>query len=196
MRRAERRRARRGGDEAEFETFYRLHERRVRHFVRRRVQPTDADDIIDETFYAAWRHFDRLRANPAQQVGWLFITARNQMLNHFRSAQRRSRLAERLTSLAPAAPVETPFDVTSSDKIVMDEHFTDVFTQLSDDDRFILSLVAWDECTTAELAAVLGCSESAAKSRLSRARERFRHRADDVQRQQREGGDETDERRA
>ncbi|TCC57419.1 sigma-70 family RNA polymerase sigma factor [Kribbella pittospori] len=45
--------------------------------------------------------------------------------------------------------------------------------QLSDADRELLSLVAWEGLDTAQLAAALGCSRNSAAVRLHRARRRL-----------------------
>jgi len=61
---------------------------------------------------------------------------------------------------------------------------------LRDDDQEILRLVAWDGLATAQLALVLGCSPSAARTRLHRARSRLAARlgiGPDLQRYARAG---------
>ena len=50
----------------------------------------------------------------------------------------------------------------------------DALAALRDKERDILQMAYWDELSTAEIAGVLGCSESAAKVRLHRARAAFR----------------------
>ena len=47
------------------------------------------------------------------------------------------------------------------------------FGELSDDDRELLGLVAWEGLDHSGIAAVLGCSKGAARVRLHRARKRF-----------------------
>jgi RNA polymerase sigma-70 factor (ECF subfamily) len=48
------------------------------------------------------------------------------------------------------------------------------FESLSERDREVLRLVHWESLSTREAAAVLGCSETAMKVRLHRARSRLR----------------------
>jgi hypothetical protein len=50
--------------------------------------------------------------------------------------------------------------------------------QLSPSDREVLRLAAWEELTPVELATAVGCSTSAAKTRLHRARRRLEHKLD------------------
>ncbi|MFI7634921.1 RNA polymerase sigma factor [Nonomuraea sp. NPDC049400] len=49
----------------------------------------------------------------------------------------------------------------------------EAFKRLSDDDRELLALVAWEGLSGAEIAKVLGCSRGAARIRLHRARKRL-----------------------
>ena len=46
--------------------------------------------------------------------------------------------------------------------------------QLSPQDRALLTLFYWDELNLHEIAAAVGCNVNAAKTRLYRARERFK----------------------
>lgn len=193
MTRAGRWRFPRGADGSDFDSFYLRHVGRVHRFLLRRVQPVDADDISDQVFLAAWRRFDQIQGDPSHEIGWLFVTARQQLLNHFRSVRRRQRLEARLASHEQPA-ITVPNSFQSRDDFFTDPQYARAFARLSDDDRFILTLVAWDECTTDELSATLDCSKAAAKTRLSRARERFRQQMDQSRRSHTEEGDRPDER--
>lgn len=158
-----------GGDEwanaDDFERFYRAHLPRVRQFVARRVQEPDIDDVVVDTFTVAARRYDTLPTEAARQLGWLLGTARHTISNLHRSARRRRALFDRMRTLAPRTPT------TAAD---VDEKIWRALDRLSDDDLTILQLVAWDGCTTGEIAAFLGCSPGAAKTRLSRAKGRLR----------------------
>lgn len=171
---------RRGGKECgasvvdgDFEGFYRSHYDRVRRFVSRRVRRDDIDDVLVETFSIAFRRRADVPAEGPQQVGWLFVTARNVIGNHHRSARRATALTNRLAALAPTP--DLPPDPVRPAAYISDEEIERVFHALSEDDQFILTVVAWDECTPDELAVILDCTSGTAKTRLSRARARFRH---------------------
>lgn len=127
--------------------------------------------MVVETFSIALRRSHNVPREMPQQVGWLLVTARHVIGNHHRSAKRFQALTERLRTLAPRA--EPPAEADRRD-FIGDQEIERAFQALPESDRFILTLVAWDECTPDELAAVLGCSSGAAKTRLSRARARFR----------------------
>ncbi|MFF5302517.1 RNA polymerase sigma factor [Streptomyces sp. NPDC013161] len=75
--------------EAQFTEVYRAHYEDVLRFVRRRAHPMNVDDVVGETFLAAWR---RRRELPEDARPWLFGTARNLMLNANRGMRRQSAL--------------------------------------------------------------------------------------------------------
>jgi hypothetical protein len=62
--------------EAQFTNVYRAHYEDALRFVRRRAHPMNVDDIVGETFLAAWRRRRELPGNPRP---WLFGAARNVM---------------------------------------------------------------------------------------------------------------------
>ena len=134
--------------------------RRVRH-------PEDAAEVIAETFATLWRRFDSCPRDDELRP-WLFGVARRAIANQRRGARRRSALAERLVANLDDAAVESilPTDETSP--------LARAFAGLSEADRELLSLVAWEGLTRDELATALGTSRAVVRLRLHRARKRLR----------------------
>ena len=128
----------------------------------RGISGADADDVVAETFTIAWRRFDDIPADAA--IPWLYGVARNVVRNHARREKRRTalqRVAPRdLVAHAPDEPSDTRVLRAALDA-------------LRDDDREVLRLVAWDGVDAAQLPIALGCSPSAARVRLHRARKRL-----------------------
>jgi len=133
----------------------------VRRYVWRR-EPTDADDVVAETFLVAWRRLDDV---PSDARPWLIGVARNVRLNARRSARRQQALGSRLSEAAPAAVVAEP--AAASDAVQA------ALAQLSETDREVLLLSIWDDLDRAAIADVLGCSQPNVSLRLHRARRRF-----------------------
>jgi RNA polymerase sigma-70 factor, ECF subfamily len=133
----------------------------VRAYAWRRA-PDLADDIVAETFATAWQHLD---AVPNEPLPWLLSVARNARLNAERGDRRRrereSRCAE--TDVAP------PF----TDAVEARAEVWAALRQLTERDREILLLAAWERLDRAGLATTLGCSKTAAGVRLFRARKRL-----------------------
>lgn len=131
--------------------------------LRRAATPEDAADVVAETFAVAWR---RIRQVPAERAAtlWLFGTARRVLANQRRGERRRRRLSLRLQ----AQPAQA--SQADGERVGELEVAKAALERLSAEQRDLLGLVAWEGLSTAELAAVLGCSQNAAKIRLHRAR--------------------------
>ena len=81
--------------------------------------------------------------------------------------RRRGALAERLTAeLDPSA-------LAAAAAPASDSRVARAFAALSEPDREILALLAWEGLTRAELSVALGVSRPVARLRLHRARRRF-----------------------
>jgi RNA polymerase sigma-70 factor, ECF subfamily len=136
------------------------------YVVRRVGNPEDAAEVIAETFATLWRRLDSCPADGDVRP-WLFGVARRVLANQRRGERRRSALAERLTIELDATT--TPLLAAGSDGRV-----ARAFAALSEADREVLSLMAWEGLSRAELSVVLGVSGAVVRLRLHRARRRFR----------------------
>jgi RNA polymerase sigma-70 factor (ECF subfamily) len=158
---------------ARFEELFTCHHDDVlRYFARRLDIRADAADLVAETFLIAWRRLDGVP--DGQILPWLYGVARRVLSNHRRGETRRHGLADRLRDdLRTVVPDPEPAAVEV-------QHAAEVFRQLSDTDRELLSLVAWEGLGTSQLAAALGCSRNAAMVRLHRARRRLERLLDNT----------------
>lgn len=143
-------------------TFNATYEAICGYVLRRCSSPHDAADVVAETFAIAWRRVDEMPTGDAARL-WLYGVARRVLANH-RRGERRRRL--RTTELRDeiAALVSDPLDASI---------IAEAFRGLSEDDREILGLVAWEGLDRDAIATVLGCSRSTVRVRLHRARTRF-----------------------
>jgi RNA polymerase sigma-70 factor, ECF subfamily len=152
----------RSADEREFDAFFDAHYPELRRFVIRRIEDRGgADDVLAEIFAIAWRRRDQL---PDPALPWLFGVCHRVIANRRRSAKRRARLFNRLAA--------TPVDLGRDPAEILAERseIARAFSQLSDSQREVLRLVAWDGLSTGDAAKVLGCSTAAFRVRLHRAR--------------------------
>jgi len=126
--------------------------------------PSDAQDAVADVFLTAWRRLDDLPGGDAARV-WLYATARRTLANQRRSRRRRAALAERLSL---AASTHEP----SSDP---GEYLVrEALRRLGPLDREVLLLSEWEGLSPAQIASVLRCPKVTVRSRLHRARRRFR----------------------
>jgi RNA polymerase sigma factor (sigma-70 family) len=151
-----------------FEAVYRELYAPICGYVLRRVrEPEDAAEAIAETFATLWRRFDRC-PQGGELRPWLYGVARRVIANQRRGARRRTALGERLFA---------SFDQAAFDAFDRPEDTSELaraFAGLSDSDRELLSLFAWEGLTRDEIAVALGTSRAVVRLRLHRARGRLR----------------------
>lgn len=147
-------------DVARFEDLHRRAFTALSAYALRRATAEDAADTVAETLLVAWRRLGEVPDAP-DDIPWLFGVARHVLANQRRSIRRRSALVRRLAQdIAPAARwrSEPSGDLAAA------------MARLTDDQRELLRLVAWEGLTTTQLAVALGCTPNAAAIRLHRAR--------------------------
>ncbi len=152
--------------EQRLRTLHHDHSARIFAYAARRTQNVaDAADVVAETFVVAWRRIDDVPAGD-EAAPWLFGVARNVLRNQHRGERRRRALDRRLGSeLSRAVPEGGPDDAV--------DDVTAALARLDDDDRELLTLLAWDGLERAELANAFGVSRATLRVRLHRARRRL-----------------------
>jgi RNA polymerase sigma-70 factor (ECF subfamily) len=136
-------------------------------YIKRRIYPlsyADVDDLIEEVLIIAWRRLDDIPSGA--EVPWLIGVARNVLRNAHRKFRRGEVVASQL--------MPSPPDPSAEDNVIADEGVRAALESLSEDDRDIVLLHAWDGRSAAEIGVILGLSTNAAAVRLSRAQDRFR----------------------
>jgi len=149
----------------EFEALYRATRSRLLAYAVRRSAPEDVQDVVAETYLQAWRHLADLPTDDLA-VLWLYGCARRVLANRRRGDQRRQALIERYgrQRLEPSqdpAPDHSALAARAA------------LRGLVEADREVLMLTAWEGLSHRELAETLGCSPTAARIRLMRARRRL-----------------------
>ncbi|MEV7427633.1 MULTISPECIES: RNA polymerase sigma factor [unclassified Streptomyces] len=154
--------------EAQFTEVYRAHYEDVLRFVRRRAHPMNVDDIVGETFLAAWRRRSEL---PDEPRPWLFGTARNAMQNAQRGMRRRSALVVHIqqSSEPDTAHLTPDMSARSDDRLDLGA----AWQGLAPADQEVLALHVWEELSARDAAKVLGCTRAAYAMRLTRAKRRL-----------------------
>ena len=146
------------------------HTAAVLAYALRRTSREDAADVVAETVLVAWRKLDEV--DEASALPWLYAVARRVLLSQQRATRRQLRIAERVAAAEPSALPETPAASPGSRRAL------DALAALPEKEREVLMLTAWEELSGSEAARVLGCSATAYRIRLHRARRRLREHLD------------------
>ena len=82
-------------------------------FVRRRVHPTHAEDVVGDVMLVAWRRLDDVPADPSAARAWLFGVARKTLQNTGRREHGTmpSRSASPKSGTVPRTLVTTPISL-------------------------------------------------------------------------------------
>jgi RNA polymerase sigma-70 factor (ECF subfamily) len=153
--------------EARFARLVHEHSPAVGNYIRRRLYPlslSDLDDLVEETMIVVWRRLDRVPDDA--ELPWMLGVARNVLRNARRSKTRRNAVEARL--------VPAQDDSSAEEHVIADESVRHALGALSEDDREIILLNAWDGLDTHALGVYFSISTNAAAVRLSRAQQRFR----------------------
>jgi RNA polymerase sigma-70 factor, ECF subfamily len=154
-------------EDALFTGLYRRHYRAVRDFCRRRVACDCVDDAVAETFLVAWRRLADVPAGDDAALVWLYGVAYRVIGHQWRSTARRRRLDGRLRAVVhrPASGADETAIYSVEYRLVLE-----AAARLAPTDAEVLRLVAWEQLSVADVAAVLGITPNAVTQRLHRAR--------------------------
>lgn len=139
-------------------------------FVRRRVHPARAEDIVSDAMLVAWRRLDDVPLDPSAARAWLFGVAYKTLQNTRRREEKQDAIAVRLAEVAhvAAAGVESPDAVANRLDVAA------AWPLLSAAHQEAIALSVLDGLTAPEAARVLGITPVAFRLRLSRARKALR----------------------
>ncbi len=153
------------GEQGAFEQIYAKYYEKVYSVARGiLLDADDAADAVQEIFTQVYKHlanFDR----RSKFGTWLFRIAVNRSIQFGRKTKYRLRQTELNEQISEERTPEA---------LVGDPDISVALSQLVPNDRALIVLFYWEEMSLAEIASSLDCSENAAKTRLYRARERFK----------------------
>ncbi|MEZ5289524.1 MAG: sigma-70 family RNA polymerase sigma factor [Vicinamibacterales bacterium] len=159
-----------GGNREAFAVLVARHQASVYRFARTLVaRPADAEDVLQQTFLAAWTSAARFRAEASVRT-WLFVIARNAAFSQRAREARRPETELPLDDLGMAAGWGSDDPETAALAAERRAALASAFEALPPADREVLTLRDLEGLSGDETAAVLGVSLPAMKSRLHRAR--------------------------
>lgn len=84
-----------GGSHVAFETVHNMYKARLAYYVKKMLDDwQDVEDIVSETFMSLWKSGENIQSD-LHLKNFLYITARNNALNHIKSKNRKSKVINR-----------------------------------------------------------------------------------------------------
>jgi RNA polymerase sigma factor (sigma-70 family) len=164
-----------GTDPELLEVFYLEHVEEVQRFVARRVGDRErAADLTAEIFLAAIDSAHRYRPRRGTPKAWLYGIARTLVANDRRRHGRERAREERFRGSALLDEEDTARMDARIDAAAQSRRLYAAMDRLPEAERAVLELVAIDELTVTEAAAVAGVRPVTARVRLHRARRKLR----------------------
>lgn len=168
----------RDGDRDAFRQLVERHQSAIINFCFRSVGDSwEAEDIAQKVFVQVFRSASRYKPT-AKFSTWLYTIARNTTLNELRRRQRHK--LDSMDELAGESGdshgrqfadqrAESP--ATEIQRRELEDKVAEAIRSLPENQRTAISLLRYQEMSYEEIAKVVGCSVSATKSLLFRARE-------------------------
>ncbi|MEU4408887.1 RNA polymerase sigma factor [Streptosporangium sp. NPDC023963] len=160
-------------DPEQFAALFDRYAHQIHRYVARRLGTQPADDIVAETFLAAFRRRDTYDTAQRLARPWLYGIATTLVARHRRDEERFLRALSR----TGVDPLPEPMADTVISRVAA-QHETrrlaGALARLSRGDRDVLLLVAWGDFGYEEVAQALGIPLGTVRSRLHRARKKTR----------------------
>ena len=162
----------RDGDEHALRIAYDRYGGAVFHVATRLLaNRTDAEDVVQATFVAAWQGRDTFDPDRGGLLSWLLGIARRKAVDRIRSMARENRVAETVRALPDPPPVDESPDRVLDRLVVADE-----LARLPDEQRRTLELAFYDDLTHPQISAVTGLPLGTVKSHIRRGMASLRRR--------------------
>jgi RNA polymerase sigma-70 factor (ECF subfamily) len=143
----------------------------IYRYLARRVGSA-ADDLVADTFVAAFVNRARYDPSYADARPWLYGIASKELSRYFRAEHREHRrLAGGSLQAVAGHASQVASDATAE---ALRDDLEVALSSLAQGDRDVLVLVAWEELTYSEVARALEIPIGTVRSRLHRARSQLR----------------------
>ncbi|MCS0634735.1 RNA polymerase sigma factor [Streptomyces sp. LP05-1] len=167
------------GERAAFAELYEENARAVYHYALRLTGDwSSAEEVMSDTFLAAWRGRERLRPDGGPLLPWLLGIATHKARNANRGLRRRLGFLSR----QPPPPPVADFAAEAAGRLDDERRLAAVrraLDRLRPAEREVLVLCVWSGLDYRQAAEALDVPVGTVRSRLSRARARLRKLADE-----------------
>lgn len=134
----------------------------LHRYALRRIDADTAEDVVADALLVLWRRLDDVPIDDP--LPWSYAVARGCLANARRAKHRQVRLIDRLTRQQEQATDPPAFDDAPLDAAL---------AHLSETDRELIRLWAWERLAPREIALAVGISANAVSIRLHRARKQL-----------------------
>jgi RNA polymerase sigma-70 factor (ECF subfamily) len=166
-------------DASRFAVIYQRYAEQLYRYAYRRVGPRFAEDVVAETFLAAFRRRDAYDLSRPDARPWLFGIITREIARRRRAEDARYRAIARsgggdhVRGFADDVTASVAAQATRA-------ALAEALRGLSPGDRDVLLLVAWNDFSYEEVARTLGIKLGTVRSRLHRARRKVREALGDT----------------
>jgi len=134
----------------------------------------DAQDLVQETYFKAYRHFDKFQTGTNSKA-WMFMILKNSFINNYRKSKREPYKLD-------YEQIQNFYENVKSDRgqtnnldkefynDLLDDELTEAIDQLPTKMREVFLLCDLDGNSYEETAELVGCPVGTVRSRLHRAR--------------------------
>jgi RNA polymerase sigma factor (sigma-70 family) len=157
-----------------FSALFERHFSRVHGWLHRRVGGQLAEDLAAETFTRAFGRRDRFDTAYADAAPWLFGIAANLVHDHRRAELRRLRALARAQRQGEGEEDFAAGAAARADAAAAGAALARALSELREQERDVVLLVAWAGLEYEEVARALGVPVGTVRSRLHRARRTLR----------------------
>ena len=166
------------GDDRALGQFYERWSRPVYALVARLVRdPDDADDVVEDTFYQAWRQASRYEPSRGAVSTWIITIARSRALDRLRSRRRlREEPLTPVTVLDEVADGSYPDPAAGAEKAELRERVAEALRELPPEQREVLELAYYGGLSQTEIAERTGQPLGTVKTRTRLAGQKLRER--------------------
>ena len=151
-----------------FEELLKNNKDAVERFVKYRLPYSDAEDVLQEVYLKAFLKFDALKKREAFRP-WIIEIARNKCADYFR--ERGKRLEESVESIPEYELGKLEY---ARYGVAEPQYVSETIELLNERDKRILDLFFWQELPQEEIAKKLNIPVGTVKSRLYKAKQRFK----------------------
>jgi len=157
----------------QFAVLFDRHAPHIHRYLARRADRQVADDLVAETFLAAFAKRHRYDLGHPDARPWLYGIATNLVNQHRRDEARQYRIRQAAIAEhdVPGHADRVAADVTAQ---AMRTVLNTALAALPAGDRDVLLLIAWEQLTYQEVSRALAIPVGTVRSRLNRARTKTR----------------------